>query len=88
VGCISPEGIHWTLIRLALFSVANQAVIPLQDVLGYGSDCRMNTPGKSDDNWAWRYQPGVLTDEIRHRLRSLTEFSKRDPQGHPCEGQS
>jgi 4-alpha-glucanotransferase len=50
-------------------------------VLGYGSDCRMNTPGQSEGNWGWRYQPGVLTDEIRHRLRSLTEFSKRDPQG-------
>jgi len=80
VGCISPEGIHWTLIRLALLSVANQAIIPLQDVLGYGSDCRMNTPGLSEGNWGWRYQPEVLTDEIRHRLRSLTELSNRGPK--------
>jgi 4-alpha-glucanotransferase len=81
VGCISPEGIQWTMIRLALMSVANQAVIPLQDVLGYGSDCRMNTPGKSEGNWGWRYQPGVLTDEVRYWLRSLTELSNRVPQG-------
>jgi 4-alpha-glucanotransferase len=81
VGCISPEGIHWTLIRLALLSVANQAIIPLQDVLGYGSDCRMNTPGLSEGNWGWRYQPEVLTDEIRHQLRSLTELSNRNPKG-------
>lgn len=76
-GCLSPEGIHWTMIRLALMSVANQAIIPLQDVLGYGSDCRMNTPGQAGGNWSWRYQPGVLTEEVRGRLRSLTELSNR-----------
>ncbi|MGF1567334.1 MAG: 4-alpha-glucanotransferase [Nodosilinea sp.] len=79
VGCLSPEGIHWTLIRLALMSVANQAIIPLQDVLGYGSDCRMNSPGQSDGNWGWRYQADALTDEITHRLRMLTELSNRAP---------
>ncbi len=79
VGCLSPEGIHWTLIRLALMSVSNQAIVPLQDVLGYGSDCRMNTPGQPDGNWAWRYQPDVLTGELRDRLRSLTELSNRAP---------
>jgi 4-alpha-glucanotransferase len=80
VGGIDPEGIHWTLIRLALLSVANQAIIPLQDVLGYGSDCRMNIPGQSEGNWGWRYQPHVLTDEVRSRLRALTELSNRDPK--------
>ncbi len=77
VGCFSPEGIHWTLIRLALMSIANQAIIPLQDVLGYGSDCRMNTPGQSGGNWGWRYQNGAITNEMRERLRSLTELSNR-----------
>ncbi|MBW4462273.1 MAG: 4-alpha-glucanotransferase [Nodosilinea sp. WJT8-NPBG4] len=77
LGCISPEGIHWSLIRLALLSVSNQAIIPLQDVLGYGSDCRMNTPGLSDGNWGWRYEAKVLTDEVSDRLRSLTELSNR-----------
>ncbi|MGG6239768.1 4-alpha-glucanotransferase [Nodosilinea sp. AN01ver1] len=79
IGCLSPEGVHWTLIRLALMSVANQAIVPLQDVLGYGSDCRMNTPGKSDGNWGWRYRAEVLTDEVRDRLRWLTELSNRAP---------
>ena len=76
-GCFCPEGIHWTLIRLALMSVANQAIIPLQDVLGYGSDGRMNTPGLSGGNWGWRYRDGVLTEAVRGRLRSLTELSNR-----------
>ncbi|PSR17888.1 4-alpha-glucanotransferase [filamentous cyanobacterium CCP3] len=79
LGCFSPEGIHWTMIRLALMSVANQAIVPLQDVLGYGSDCRMNTPGKSDGNWGWRYQAEALNDEVRDRLRWLTELSNRAP---------
>jgi 4-alpha-glucanotransferase len=77
VGCISPEGIHWTLIRLALMSVANQAIIPLQDLLGYGSDCRMNTPGQGSGNWGWRYRPETLNEEVRERLRVLTEISNR-----------
>jgi len=76
-GCLSPEGIHWTMIRLALMSVANQAILPLQDVLGYGSDCRMNTPGVSGGNWGWRYRDGAITDEMRERLRALTELSNR-----------
>ncbi|HSM80034.1 MAG TPA: 4-alpha-glucanotransferase [Nodosilinea sp.] len=79
VGCLSPEGIHWTLIRLALMSVSNQAIVPLQDILGYGSDCRMNTPGQPEGNWGWRYQAAALTDEARHRLRQLTELSNRAP---------
>jgi 4-alpha-glucanotransferase len=79
VGCISGEGIQWTMIRLALMSVSNQAIVPLQDVLGYGSDCRMNTPGLSEGNWAWRYEADALTGEIRDRLRMLTELSNRAP---------
>jgi 4-alpha-glucanotransferase len=79
LGCQSPEGIHWTMIRLALLSVSNQAIIPLQDVLGYGSDCRMNTPGQSEGNWAWRYQTEAMTEEICDRLRWLTELSNRAP---------
>ncbi len=81
VGCISSEGIHWTLIRLVLLSVANQAIVPLQDVLGYGSDCRMNTPGKPEGNWAWRYDAEAITDEMRDRLRGLTELANRAPKG-------
>ena len=51
LGCISPEGIHWDLIRLALSSIANQAIIPLQDVLGLGTEARMNFPSTAEGNW-------------------------------------
>ena len=64
--------INWDLIRLALMSVANTAIIPLQDVLGLGSEARMNLPGTAEGNWSWRFLPDALTEEIRSRLRELT----------------
>jgi 4-alpha-glucanotransferase len=72
LGCISPDGIHWDLIRLALSSIANQAIIPLQDVLGLGTEARMNFPSTAEGNWEWRYQPGVLTPDLSDRLKTLT----------------
>lgn len=80
LGCMSNEGIHWDMIRLALSTVANQAIIPLQDVLGLGTEARMNVPSKADGNWGWRYQPDALTDELGDRLKTLTETFGRAPQ--------
>lgn len=80
VGGTMGHGIHWDLIRVALESVANQAIIPLQDVLGLGSEAKMNQPSTSEGNWAWRFQPGAMTDELRDRLRSLTETYGRLPR--------
>lgn len=80
LGCISPEGIHWDLIRLALSSVANQAIIPLQDVLGWGNDARMNFPSTPTGNWEWRYHSGVLTHELSDRLKTLTTLFGRAPR--------
>jgi 4-alpha-glucanotransferase len=48
LGSISPDGIQWDLIRLALASVANQAIIPVQDLLGLGTEARMNFPSKGE----------------------------------------
>src|SRR5262249_18571600 len=48
-----PQGVHWQMIRLAFSSVADTAIIPLQDVLGLGTEARMNVPGKARGNWAW-----------------------------------
>ena len=73
LGRTSPEGIHWDLIGLALSSVGNQTLIPLQDILGLGAEARMNVPGKAEGNWAWRYQPDDLTEEVCDRLKALTE---------------
>ncbi|MHC0064480.1 4-alpha-glucanotransferase [Nostoc sp. UIC 10890] len=80
LGCISSEGIQWDLIRLALSSIANQAIIPLQDVLGLGNEARMNFPSVAEGNWEWRYQAGALTDELRDRLKVLTRLNGRAPQ--------
>ena len=79
LGCTSSEGIHWDLIRLALSSVGNQAIIPLQDVLGLGTEARMNVPSKPEGNWEWRYHPDALTHEVRDRLKTLTETYGRAP---------
>ena len=64
--------IHWDFIRTILASVADVAIAPLQDVLGKGSEARMNLPGRPGGNWRWRYAAGELTDEARHRLQLYT----------------
>jgi 4-alpha-glucanotransferase len=52
--------VHWDLIRLAQASVANLAIVPMQDVLGLGSEARMNVPGRAEGNWTWRCRPADL----------------------------
>ncbi len=69
--------IHWDFIRLAFSSIASVAIIPMQDVLGFGEDCRMNTPGTSDGNWCWRCAARFLNDDVCARLKSETEFYGR-----------
>ena len=62
----------WTLIRIAMESRARLAIVPAQDVLGLGSEARMNMPGRADGNWLWRLRRGQLTDEHARRLCELT----------------
>ncbi|MGD9851586.1 MAG: 4-alpha-glucanotransferase [Nitrospirales bacterium] len=71
--------IHWDMIRLAMSSVAHLAIIPLQDVFGLGSDCRMNRPGTLKGNWEWRFHSGHLTEQVRTRLWELTDLFDRLP---------
>jgi 4-alpha-glucanotransferase len=66
------EPINWVFIRTVLASVAGIAIIPLQDVLGLGSEARMNLPGTVSGNWKWRYRANALTSEIKTRLKDLT----------------
>ena len=80
LGGLTGDGIHWAMIRLALSSIANQAIVPLQDLLGLGSHARMNSPGKADGNWEWRYHSDMLTGELGDRLRELTRLCARAPQ--------
>lgn len=71
--------IAWDLIRLAFSSVANMAIIPLQDILNLGSEARMNLPGHLGGNWSWRYWHGALDDSLKDRLGTLTRIYSRNP---------
>lgn len=68
---------NWTLIRVGLASVANTVLIPMQDILGTGSETRMNTPGKSSGNWAFRFGWDQLTPAITARLATLVKTYDR-----------
>lgn len=70
--------INWDLIRLALASVADLAIIPWPDVLGLGSEARMNRPASDSGNWSWRYDESQLTPLMVSRLRELTEIYGRN----------
>ena len=70
--------IHWSLIRELMASVARLVVFPLQDVLGLGSEARMNVPGSSDGNWRWRLPPETrLPADAASRLREMVEVYGR-----------
>jgi 4-alpha-glucanotransferase len=69
---------HWSLIELAYRSRAAVAIVPAQDVLGLGSEARMNTPGRGAGNWSWRLESGQLTSDHAARLRELARATRRD----------
>jgi 4-alpha-glucanotransferase len=69
--------VHWEFIRAVQGSVADTAIVPVQDLLGLGSDARFNRPGTASGNWRWRLSPGQLTDDVMHRLGVLTKTYDR-----------
>ncbi len=75
-----PHDVSWDLIHMAWASVADLAIVPLQDILNLGPDARMNTPGKPDGNWQWRFTADVLHDGAFQRLAELTELYNRLPK--------
>ncbi len=75
--------IHWVMIRALMSSVADTVLFPLQDVLGLGSEARMNTPSTASGNWRWRCRPGALTPGLAERLRLLTETYERSATPAP-----
>jgi 4-alpha-glucanotransferase len=77
LGVRDPNDIAWTLIRAAYTSVAETAIVPVQDVLKLGSEARMNLPGAEHDNWSWRVASGALTAEHAAELRELAKVSGR-----------
>ena len=73
----ADERVHWAMIRLALASTADLAMMQAQDVLGLGSEARMNVPGTTGASWRWRMEPGALTADHAARLRELTRAAGR-----------
>jgi 4-alpha-glucanotransferase len=69
--------INWTMIRTLMASVANTVLFPFQDVLGVGSEGRMNLPGSSSGNWRWRFRQEQLTAAISARLKQCVETYDR-----------
>lgn len=68
---------NWTLIRAGLASVANTVIIPMQDVLGLGSEARMNLPGRASGNWRFRFSWDQLTSDVVQRLKTLVRIYDR-----------
>jgi len=68
---------HWRLIRYAFSSRARVAMVQAQDVLGLGSEARMNRPGTATGSWKWRLADGALTPDLARRLRAVTEEAGR-----------
>ncbi len=69
--------IAWDMIRLAFASVADMAVVPLQDTMSLDNSARMNFPGKASGYWQWRFISAMLTGEIQRRLLEITELYGR-----------
>ena len=82
------DGIHWAFIRTAFASVADMAIVPLQDVLGLDSDSRMNTPSRQDGNWGWRYEQGALSSALAEKLATLSVAADRLPEASTVSQQS
>ncbi len=73
----TDEPVNWVLIRSILSSVANTAIAPMQDVLGLGSEARMNLPGMPSGYWNWRMRPGAASEAIAARLKELATLYDR-----------
>jgi 4-alpha-glucanotransferase len=69
--------VHWELIRLAMSSVADMIIIPMQDVLGLGEKTRMNLPASTRGNWEWRLKSEQLSATLRKKLAEITTIDGR-----------
>lgn len=74
---LSEEDVSWELIRLAIMSVADTCIIPMQDMLSLGAEARMNNPAKLEYNWEWKLTTKQLAADVLAKLRKLTAESSR-----------
>jgi 4-alpha-glucanotransferase len=82
LGCTSDE-MPMALVRATLASVAQLAILPVQDLLALGSEARFNVPGTAQGNWQWRLAAGALDESLARRYRILNELYGR----HSAQGQ-
>lgn len=73
----SDKDVQWVFIRSALSSVADTAVIPMQDYLGLGAEARMNVPSTLGTNWKWRMKKGACTPELAKQIRDVVKLYGR-----------
>ncbi|MFH1760562.1 MAG: 4-alpha-glucanotransferase [bacterium] len=74
---LTPESVSWELIKIAMSSVADTVITPLQDILNLNEQARMNKPGTLKDNWHWRVKKEDINDSIVQKLRKATEIYGR-----------
>ena len=75
------EGYVWGVIRTALSSVSDLAIVQMQDYLNLGGEARMNFPGTTGSNWCWRAQPGYLNGRLAKRIAALSAlYARQAPQ--------
>ena len=78
---LTPEAdIHWDYIRLAMRSVADTCIIPVQDYLGLGCEARINTPSTLGGNWIWRSDADSFTDNLAAKIKKITQLCARSLQ--------
>lgn len=75
---VSSSNVHWELIRLAMMSVCNLVIFPMQDILGLGEKSRMNRPSITSGNWEWQLHPDQVDRNLADKLAELTEIYGRD----------
>jgi 4-alpha-glucanotransferase len=82
-----PGEVHWEAIRALYASVANTALVPLQDILGLGNEARMNMPGTALGNWEWRVNERALSPKLARTLASLAQtYGRAEASQAPSPG--
>ncbi len=77
LGMKRGRNIHWHLIQIAMASVADTVIIPMQDFFGLGEEARMNIPSTEEGNWHWRFTADMLTDELGKAVKNLVKYCGR-----------
>ncbi len=82
LGSVKFNDFHQQLIRLAYMTTARLAIIPAQDIIGYGEEFRMNRPGTAEGNWRWKLTDGSITSDMIAKLKSMGVMYRRVPKTH------